>query len=287
MNNTNLPQVSTASAGWAAGFSNTSHLRLYSCNQQTIQEHCFDGKTWQVGSFSLPGQHVSVTQYNEGDIHVYGTKDGKVTEWVYHSGWEQGHFTFDILVGKVKAVSTAAVSWSQHGKSHLRAYVCDGTTVTELCNDGAEWTAGGFGKRGQIVSATEFKHGHIRVYCTNDGKTTEWGYDSGNGWTQGTHEFEKAAGITKPTVSTAAISWTNGNTVHLRLFTSDGETVREHCYDGKGWNMSTFSKPGQHVSATIDVSERMNVFCTTDGVTTQWNYDPNRGSWQQHSFGVR
>src|SRR3712207_2973675 len=89
------------------------------------------------------------------------------------------------------SIETAAVSWLDGGgQIHLRVYSSDGYTVTERCWDGSGWYDGGFTPKGENVAATAWttSDANIRVYCTYQGKVSEWCWDAGgSGWYQGAY----------------------------------------------------------------------------------------------------
>ena len=93
-------------------------------------------------------------------------------------------------VSPIQSVHSAAVNWFD-GAIHIRVYSSDGYTVTERAIDqpNVNWTTTSFSAPGSAVSATSWlasDGAHIRVYCTLDGKTTEWCSDPGTpGWTKG------------------------------------------------------------------------------------------------------
>lgn len=88
---------------------------------------------------------------------------------------------------------TASINWIDgQGDLHIRVYGSDGDNITERCSDtgGSGWTTGAFAQPGSHVSATVWVVNgapYIRVYCINDGATTEWCADPGKSWYQGSY----------------------------------------------------------------------------------------------------
>jgi len=87
-------------------------------------------------------------------------------------------------------------------------------------------------------------------------------------------------------IDTAAVSWFDG-TVHLRVYSSDGYTVTERCWDGSGWSDGGFKQSGGSVAATCwqDNGIFIRVYCTTEDTTIEWCWD-NGGTvgWYQGAF---
>jgi hypothetical protein len=81
-------------------------------------------------------------------------------------------------------------------------------------------------------------------------------------------------------VGTAAVNWVDsGGQVHLRVYSCDGYTITERCYDGS-WTTG-FTCPGSDVSATAwqdSGGVHIRLYATLDDKTTEWCYD-NSGSW--------
>ena len=88
-------------------------------------------------------------------------------------------------------VSTAAINWFDSADQvRSRVYSSDGYNVIERCHDGDGWTTSQFKQPGRHVSAMQWTIGDmtfIRVYCTSDGTTTEWCWDSLTEWTKGSY----------------------------------------------------------------------------------------------------
>lgn len=95
--------------------------------------------------------------------------------------------------------------------------------------------------------------------------------------------------------STASISWFDNNgQLHIRVYSSDGDTVTERCADGNGWTTGSFSAPGSAVSATCwwqeNVGVHMRVYCsaidssTEEYTTTEWCNDPGNSDWTKGSY---
>ncbi|MBV9884606.1 MAG: hypothetical protein JO276_16480 [Sphingomonadaceae bacterium] len=88
-------------------------------------------------------------------------------------------------------------------------------------------------------------------------------------------------------IGTAAINWIDGGgQVHIRVYTTDGYTVRERCWDGNGWTDGSFSQAGAQVSATCWMSGgnlSIRVYCNFQDETTEWCIDQG-GSWYQGAY---
>lgn len=102
--------------------------------------------------------------------------------------------------------------------------------------------------------------------------------------------------MTQSTAS-AAISWFDaGGLLHIRVYSSDGETITERCIDqgGSGWTTGEFSQPGQLVSAIVWVQPNegahLRVYCTAPDpttfelTTTEWCNDPGTTGWTKGSY---
>ncbi len=87
-------------------------------------------------------------------------------------------------------------------------------------------------------------------------------------------------------IATASVSWTDGAGVHLRVYASDGYTVRERCYDDGTWTDGGFVQLGNAVSATSWTDANglhIRVYCTAKNVTTEWCADPG-SDWYQGAY---
>jgi len=88
-------------------------------------------------------------------------------------------------------IGTASVSWvDPKGTTHIRVYSTDGYKVLERCWDGSGWSNGSFKAAASQVSATCWQDqagAHLRIYCTFEDKTTEYGMDPGTSWYQGSY----------------------------------------------------------------------------------------------------
>jgi hypothetical protein len=72
------------------------------------------------------------------------------------------------------------------------------------------------------------------------------------------------------TIQTAAVSW--GTTPSIRVYSTNGETVTERCWDGKTWYNGSFKESGQNVSATcwlVGNTVHIRVYVTDAEVTTE------------------
>ena len=89
-------------------------------------------------------------------------------------------------------------------------------------------------------------------------------------------------------VATAAINWFDKNGgLHIRVYSSDGNTITERCIDagGSGWTTGSFAKPGIAVSATVWVvngNPSIRVYATQFDATTEWCNDG--AGWVQGSY---
>jgi hypothetical protein len=84
--------------------------------------------------------------------------------------------------------------------------------------------------------------------------------------------------------STASVNWVD-NAIHLRVYSTDGATVTERCWDGKGWTTGGFKQAGEAVSATCWTTGGLGirVYCTKGGVTTEYCWDKN-GPWYKGAY---
>jgi Fungal fucose-specific lectin len=86
-------------------------------------------------------------------------------------------------------------------------------------------------------------------------------------------------------MSTAATSFVSGG-LHLRMYSSDGVTITEKCWDKDGpWYVGAFKGLGQYVSATswVDSTIHIRVYCTNAGVTTEYCWDGD-GPWYKGAY---
>ncbi|RYD56766.1 MAG: fucose-binding lectin protein [Sphingomonadales bacterium] len=83
-------------------------------------------------------------------------------------------------------------------------------------------------------------------------------------------------------VGTAAVNWVDsGGAVHLRVYSCDGYTITERCWDGQSW-VNGFTCPGSQVSATAwqdNAGLHLRVYATFQDNTTEWCFDPG-SNWQ-------
>jgi len=83
-------------------------------------------------------------------------------------------------------------------------------------------------------------------------------------------------------IGTAAVNWVDsGGTVHLRVYSTDGYTITERCWDGQGW-ASGYTCPGSQASATAwqdSGGVHIRLYATFEDNTTEWCYDDGSG-WQ-------
>lgn len=84
--------------------------------------------------------------------------------------------------------------------------------------------------------------------------------------------------------TTASVSWVD-KAIHLRVYSSDGATVTERCWEAKGWTNGTFKQAGGAVSATCFYVDGpfIRVYCTKGGVTTEYCKD-KAGPWYQGNY---
>ena len=88
----------------------------------------------------------------------------------------------------------------------------------------------------------------------------------------------------------SAVSWIDSqNNPHLRVYTSNGQTISEQAYDGS-WYAGAFSAPGTTVGATswLDSSGQIHlrVYVATkpnDGPIVEYAYDDSNG-WYTGAF---
>lgn len=90
-------------------------------------------------------------------------------------------------------------------------------------------------------------------------------------------------------VDTASINWLDSSgVVHIRVYSSDGYTVTERCWDGSGWSDGSFKQPGSVVSATCwqgGGGLSIRVYCTAQDSTTEWCIDQG-GGWYKGAYTV-
>jgi hypothetical protein len=87
-------------------------------------------------------------------------------------------------------------------------------------------------------------------------------------------------------IDTAATSWEDGDGVHIRVYWSDGYTVKERCFDSGNWTDGEFSQQGSQVSAISwqDGSGlHLRVYCTFQDQAAEWCWDQGTG-WVQGGF---
>ena len=88
-------------------------------------------------------------------------------------------------------------------------------------------------------------------------------------------------------VATAAVSWIDsGGQVHIRVYSTDGYSVTERCFDGQGWATGQFKQPGSAVSATCWTGGdglHIRVYCTFEDKTVEWCADPG-SDWTQGAY---
>lgn len=88
-------------------------------------------------------------------------------------------------------------------------------------------------------------------------------------------------------IDSATISWVDGDGVHIRVYWSDGYTVKERCWDMDRWATGQFSQAGADVSATCwnDGGIHIRVYCTFEDKSVEWCLDPG-GSWYRGAFTI-
>ena len=88
-------------------------------------------------------------------------------------------------------------------------------------------------------------------------------------------------------VGTAAVSWLDtSGTVHIRVYSTNGYTVTERCWDGESWTNGGFSQPGEQVSATSWQGPgglSIRVYCNLDDQTVEYCWDQGTG-WYRGAF---
>jgi len=89
-------------------------------------------------------------------------------------------------------------------------------------------------------------------------------------------------------IDSAVVSWQDSAGVHIRVYWSDGYTVRERCCDpDSGWTDGAFSQAGADVSATswqADGGVSIRVYCTFEDQSTEWCVDSGSADWYQGAF---
>jgi hypothetical protein len=95
------------------------------------------------------------------------------------------------------------------------------------------------------------------------------------------------ATIPRSSISTASVNWLDsGGTIHIRVYSSDGNNVTERCWDGNGWSDGSFKAPGEAVSATAWQGKgglSIRVYCTLQDNTTEWCIDQG-GGWYKGAY---
>jgi len=88
-------------------------------------------------------------------------------------------------------------------------------------------------------------------------------------------------------VGTAAVSWLDtSGTVHIRVYSTNGYTVTERCWDGASWTNGGFSQPGEQVSATSWQGPgglSIRVYCNFENQTVEYCWDQG-GGWYQGAY---
>lgn len=86
-------------------------------------------------------------------------------------------------------------------------------------------------------------------------------------------------------VSTASVSWLDsGGTIHIRVYSCDGYTVIERCWDGSGWTNGGFKEAGSAVSATAWGEANIRVYCTFQDKTVEYCWDNGGSGWYQGAY---
>ena len=94
--NPNFP-VGTCATSWFDSGHNL-HIRVYSCDGNTVTERCADGNGWTTGA-TFPGSQASVTTWADSagqHIRLYVTYRDTTTEYCYDPGstsWTKGEYT--------------------------------------------------------------------------------------------------------------------------------------------------------------------------------------------------
>jgi hypothetical protein len=89
-------------------------------------------------------------------------------------------------------------------------------------------------------------------------------------------------------IGTASVSWLDsGGGVHIRVYSCDGYTVTERCWDGSGWTDGGFKAAGSAVSATgwqNQAGESIRVYCTFEDATVEYCWDAGGSGWYQGAY---
>ncbi len=92
-------------------------------------------------------------------------------------------------------------------------------------------------------------------------------------------------------VGTASTSWVdNGGQVHIRVYSTDGYTITERCWDGSGWyegSLGSIGAQGGQVSATSwyeGGTSYIRVYCNFEDGTIEWCWDGN--GWYKGAYTV-
>src|SRR5215212_9475301 len=88
-------------------------------------------------------------------------------------------------------------------------------------------------------------------------------------------------------IGTASVSWLDGSgTIHIRVYSTDGYSITERCWDGSGWYDGAFSQSGSDVSATCWQTQSgpsLRVYCTFEDKSVEYCNDPGTG-WYQGAY---
>ena len=89
--------IGTASISWLDS-GGTTHIRVYSTDGYKVEERCWDGSEWAMGSFSAEGSQVSATCWQGQDglhLRVYCTFQNKTVEYCIDQGggWYVGAYS--------------------------------------------------------------------------------------------------------------------------------------------------------------------------------------------------
>ncbi|CAG9319927.1 unnamed protein product [Blepharisma stoltei] len=109
---TTTPTETLAVISW-----NKKNVRVYHAHDGVVDEWCYDGGSWYVGSFSATGKTVSAVAWNTVNIRVYVGDGTNIVEYCWDGkGWYVGSFT-------AEGVVTGSTSWLSGSNIIIKVYV--------------------------------------------------------------------------------------------------------------------------------------------------------------------